>query len=864
MGWTTPLATMQSWSHCPRVNTFSNALIITTMSSRDNRIEIRTLRREIDFQQDRIAELEGQLAKHTEASVPPPPDQSEGGNSAERSGSTNSPPPLPTEEELRIAVTKIDNKEYESIRHASRATGIGRNRLGTALKRFKAGESICAKMGRRVYWNQAMNQRLTAKLSELTREGAAAMYVCYQKSRTVLTHGTLQPELVPDSIENLIYTIHNDVLESQLGRKLYGKESKFCSYRTLLRIMKNKNFRMLIATAKTDRQNERRREAMADAYNFVCLAVQALIMFPPDYSQSLVFNYDKTSVNVHHEDLSLALFSAEAAAEMLAQNQNVTITENSKKSRNVALGVLTAANGSLTRVVIYLKDEKFNNTPATIVKLTEEIFITYFGTNMKDDAEKLAFDCCFIPGIIKEQARYKARISGEYHESFTFLDGASEPSLVPLSLPRAYQSVNDSAAGAATAATGSETLSNIDDRMFTLLTLDGELPQVNAYLDAPEVYFENGISVFKFSAACSKKQQPNDCMKSFQIVKKYYRSRKSKIVNEKNVQYADYVVLVKNHLEKAGIDKNSVETFVRFVGQLPTVLSSAFSIHNIQDGWAISGLGGPQGFDCRKIMSQWTGWNNLNLEEQNLVVEKIHKIATKICDNVENPYNGEVLDSVMEAELKDLLGRANPAQRQTDSEGDANGICVSLWRSLLLTKDFKEMIDKRKAARAERRNAAANSEGSHNILQPCHTCSASFWRVKWQRPLYSDWRVCRKCKKKKYFCPESACLKAFENHPQHTLEPAEMPAHNAAENYHDTLDAESCGSEDTEDLFWLYGGREIPTNILFSSKSAGEVEEDDLCSLSLSEEDDSLHSDVSESEYESESESEVCESEDDE
>ncbi len=414
-------------------------------------------------------------------------------------------------------------------------------------------------------------------------------------------------------------------------------------------------------------------------------------------------------------------------------------------------------------------------------------------------------------------------------------------------MPRA-----DSSASASAGAGAVGNVNNREDGLFTLLTLDGEFNQVNGFLAAPKPYFDNNISVLKLSAACSKRQQPNDCMKSFNIVKKHFRSRKSKITDETTMLYPDYVVLVKRHLAIAGIDRNSIETFIRFVGQLESVLSTAYTIHNVQDGWQICGLGGPEGYSCRRIMSQWSGWGNLNEEEQDSVLEKINKIASNILENSESPYHGEVFDSVMEAELKDLLGRPNLTQRQTDSEVDANGICVSLWRSLALTKDFKEMIDSRRAARETRRRAVASSGDSNTILQQCHTCSASFTRVKWQRVLVSQWRVCKKCKKHKYFCPSTACFKAFELHPQHTLEPSDENHQTDVEVCDDQCDLQSCQSELTEDLFWLYGGHEIPKD---TQTESSEDEEDgrDWDSLCTSD-DDIISTSEFEDIYESESE----------
>jgi len=51
-----------------------------------------------------------------------------------------------------------------------------------------------------------------------------------------------------------------------------------------------------------------------------------------------------------------------------------------------------------------------------------------------------------------------------------------------------------------------------------VMTLDGELPQIDCVMDTlVTTSFEDNMEYFKFAAACSSSQQPNDKMRSFKI-----------------------------------------------------------------------------------------------------------------------------------------------------------------------------------------------------------------------------------------------------------------------------------------------------------------------------------------------------------
>ncbi len=192
---------------------------------------------------------------------------------------------------------------------------------------------------------------------------------------------------------------------------------------------------------------------------------------------------------------------------------------------------------------------------------------------------------------------------------------------------------------------------------FALLTFDGEVRQVKCIMESP--VFTDGKSNIhgaKSSAACSISQQANDVMKGFSTIRKYVKSVEAKILSMCEVQQEHYVRAFRQRLVKSGMDIQSVNTFTHFMSLLHRVLSKAYSVPAIERGWNIIGLAGPKGYDIRKNMSQWPGWQNLTPDIQTKILEKIIRIANKVKKN-KIPYHGEIVDSVMEKYFKKYLGK---------------------------------------------------------------------------------------------------------------------------------------------------------------------------------------------------------------
>ncbi len=117
---------------------------------------------------------------------------------------------------------------------------------------------------------------------------------------------------------------------------------------------------------------------------------------------------------------------------------------------------------------------------------------------------------------------------------------------------------------------------------LAVLFIDGEGPHVKFLLENSEVFTEeDNILVIKLPAACSKTQQPNDVMKSYQVLHQYFRSRKYKRLNFDDIAQPPYVRHVIAHMQNAGMDGSSVDTYAKFFSRVQIILSSAYTMSTV-------------------------------------------------------------------------------------------------------------------------------------------------------------------------------------------------------------------------------------------------------------------------------------------
>jgi len=203
------------------------------------------------------------------------------------------------------------------------------------------------------------------------------------------------------------------------------------------------------------------------------------------------------------------------------------------------------------------------------------------------------------------------------------------------------------------------------ENLRTVMTLEGELPQINCVMDTlAKSYLEDQIEYLKFSASCSSTQQPNDKMRSFKIVK----------ICEKNMRYdtnitkPKWLPFVENTLTKEGLlDLASRKSIVNFLHHLPSILSKAYVMKTVQDGWIKTGL-----FPL-VILSNWPNYKSLDKEQSLKLLDAIKDLSVKARDH------GQLTEEIMESKLISIIGRSIDhvmieEEKQKREEGNRKGL----------------------------------------------------------------------------------------------------------------------------------------------------------------------------------------------
>ena len=156
-------------------------------------------------------------------------------------------------------------------------------------------------------------------------------------------------------------------------------------------------------------------------------------------------------------------------------------------------------------------------------------------------------------------------------------------------------------------------------------SFDGDIPQIQALLEEEMAAYieEHRVELFKFAAACSAKQQPNDVMKGFLVLKRLLRSLKFKYSELQEVEVPSYMANLKKFLKRnSTFDSEERELVESFFSKLPQVLRVSMSPKIIADGYR-----GLVPFDKVHLLTQCTSWNRYSEETQQQVIQSIPKLA---------------------------------------------------------------------------------------------------------------------------------------------------------------------------------------------------------------------------------------------
>jgi hypothetical protein len=182
-----------------------------------------------------------------------------------------------------------------------------------------------------------------------------------------------------------------------------------------------------------------------------------------------------------------------------------------------------------------------------------------------------------------------------------------------------------------------------------VLTFDGAYEQIEAVLssDIAEWCVEHNIGLFKWAAACSLVQQPNDVSRCHRILHRLFASSKYLYapVKKENIKTCMLpVIAMLNSLPK--LAKDSKMTFTKFFCNLHDILHDAFRPDVVRRGWEDAGI---YPFDVERIMSGWNhgatqvnkSWEKLEPEYKRFCLIAIGKLRVLA-------RSGQLLDDVIE------------------------------------------------------------------------------------------------------------------------------------------------------------------------------------------------------------------------
>lgn len=229
-----------------------------------------------------------------------------------------------------------------------------------------------------------------------------------------------------------------------------------------------------------------------------------------------------------------------------------------------------------------------------------------------------------------------------------------------------------------------------------MICFDGEQKGLEALL---KVFVEEigarpelkGFILVKLAAACSSRQQPCDVSPIFMVLKRFACSGHSPTLQPSSAALEKFL----RTEMLAEVPKASRDTFVNFLLHASSYIKHAFTEHNIQEGWKISGL---FPYVVTTILNQCPLSATLSQVQSAAVIDAIDKLGEKMR------LNGQLTDKDMQDAVGDALNleeliKAHDAE--ASSSRPLEQLALNRRRAIILTHDkIVESYDKRKSRAA--------------------------------------------------------------------------------------------------------------------------------------------------------------------
>jgi hypothetical protein len=201
-------------------------------------------------------------------------------------------------------------------------------------------------------------------------------------------------------------------------------------------------------------------------------------------------------------------------------------------------------------------------------------------------------------------------------------------------------------------------------RPRSVMTYDGCWQQLNAvFLTLNEELSARGIEGFKFAAASTMTQQPNDAGHMHKALKKCFKGKKYRAWK---VVVPPYLVGFDDTLADHGLEPGSLATYWKALCNFENALSRACTIPMVSKGFKISGI---YPLDQERMLSKWSGWRMCSKQTALDVLGKLPMLTTIA------KQRGRVLDGEIEACLEGIL-TFDAATRKSDDYALNHSRCL--------------------------------------------------------------------------------------------------------------------------------------------------------------------------------------------
>ena len=316
-----------------------------------------------------------------------------------------------------------------------------------------------------------------------------------------------------------------------------------------------------------------------------------------------------------------------------------------------------------------------------------------------------------------------------------------------------------------------EMMEKIEHLSRFIFTMDGCWAQLKAtFDDINQLFNKEGFEGFKFAAASTMVQQPNDVGRMHSNIHAFY---KSDAYERANYHVPKYMKPMEKILRDSGLQSSSFHTFWKALARLPECLLKSCQPTHVRDGFLRAGI---WPVDHPIIMSGWTKWSTLPTAKAKLILSKLLEL-------IELARKGRLLDDEIEAPFEGLL-TFDPLTRKSDdcawnhtrclwTNNDAVvaayiATCEAKAAEAVRLENVRLLREERaEEARAQLRdnpNLPANAAGK---VTPRYKCSNPVCVLTGTAKERKRWTGCKRQRQSKcslLFCTSDGCAAVSANH----------------------------------------------------------------------------------------------------